>query len=103
MEQLVQEGKAKHIGVSNFSLPQVEKLLEASRIKPVANQVELHPLLAQRKLVGTCLRKGVCCIAYGPLGHGKGAVFDLPAVEKVARETGKSPAQARVPSFSYSI
>lgn len=38
---------------------QVEALLAAASIKPVVNQVELHPLLAQRKLVGTCLRK-VC-------------------------------------------
>lgn len=57
MEGLVKEGKAKHIGVSNFSLAQVEKLLETASIKPVVNQIELHPLLAQRKLVGTCLRK----------------------------------------------
>lgn len=57
MEGLVDCGKVKHIGISNFSLQQVEKLLEVSRIKPVVNQIELHPLLAQRKLVGTCLRK----------------------------------------------
>lgn len=36
---------------------QVEELLEYARVRPVANQVELHPLLAQRKLVGVCLRK----------------------------------------------
>lgn len=35
----------------------MEKLLEVAKVKPVVNQVELHPLLAQRKLVGTCLRK----------------------------------------------
>ena len=61
MEDLVDKGKVKHIGVSNFSLQQVEKLLEVSRIKPVVNQIELHPQLAQRKLVGTCLRKVRLC------------------------------------------
>ena len=60
-EQLVDEGKVKHIGVSNFSLTQIEELLEFARIKPVVNQIELHPALAQRKLVGVCLRK-VCYI-----------------------------------------
>lgn len=50
-------GLVRAIGVANFSLVQVEHLLGKSRIKPVVNQIELHPLLAQRKLVGTCLRK----------------------------------------------
>ena len=57
MEKLVDDGLVKHIGVSNFSTKQVEDLLEYARIKPVINQVELHPLLAQRKLVGVCARK----------------------------------------------
>ena len=57
MEALVDDGLVKHIGVSNFSVKQVEGLLETARIKPVINQVELHPLLAQRKLVGVCARK----------------------------------------------
>lgn len=57
MEQLVDDGLAKHIGVSNFSVKQIEEVLEYARIKPVANQVELHPFLAQRKLVGVCARK----------------------------------------------
>lgn len=57
MEKLVDDGLVKHLGVSNFSAKQVEDLLQYARIKPVINQVELHPLLAQRKLVGTCARK----------------------------------------------
>ena len=59
MEKLVDDGLVKHIGVSNFSVKQVEELLEHARIKPVANQIELHPFLAQRKMVGVCARK-VC-------------------------------------------
>ena len=51
------EGLTRYIGVSNFNLQQVEDLLAQARVKPVVNQVELHPLLSQRKLVGTCLRK----------------------------------------------
>lgn len=47
---------------------QVEDLLAVARVRPVVNQVELHPLLAQRKLVGVCLRKGVQCVAYSPMG-----------------------------------
>lgn len=57
MEKMVDDGLVRHLGVSNFSLKQVEELLEHARIKPVANQIELHPFLAQRKLVGVCARK----------------------------------------------
>ena len=57
MEKMVDDGLVKHLGVSNFSLKQVEELLERARIKPVANQIELHPFLAQRKMVGVCARK----------------------------------------------
>lgn len=57
LEKLVDAGLVKAIGVSNFSLKQVEALLASARVKPVCNQVELHPQLPQRKLVGVCFRK----------------------------------------------
>lgn len=63
MEKLVDDGLVKQIGVANFSLKQVEDLLKTCRIKPVVNQVELHPMLAQRKLVG-CLMRQVCSQLY---------------------------------------
>lgn len=43
---------------------QVEEVLGFAKVKPCVNQVEMHPLLAQRKLAGVCLRKGVLCTAY---------------------------------------
>jgi len=57
MEALVDDGLARLIGVSNFSEAQIEELLGCARIPPCANQVELHPRLAQRRLVGYCARK----------------------------------------------
>ncbi|KAK9807579.1 hypothetical protein WJX72_003232 [[Myrmecia] bisecta] len=93
LEELVDEGLVRHIGVSNFSLAQVEALVAGARIKPVVNQVELHPLLAQRKLVGGCLRKGVKCVAYSPLGHSAPVLLTHPEVVAIAEETGKTPAQ----------
>ena len=57
----MREGKVKHLGVANFGLSQVEKLLQTASVKPVVNQVELHPYLSQRKLVGTCRRKVSKC------------------------------------------
>lgn len=97
MECLVDDGLTRAIGVANFSLKQVEELLAFCRIKPCINQVELHPLLAQRKLVGTCLRKGVVCVGYSPLGSqrapGNAEVLGHPVVAQVAAEAGKTPAQ----------
>lgn len=57
LERLVDEGHVRNLGVSNFSLGQIEDLLSWACIKPVVNQVELHPFLPQRKLVGGMLRK----------------------------------------------
>jgi len=95
MESLVDDGLARAIGVSNFSLAQVEEVLalaKSPRHRPVVNQVELHPRLALRKLVGVCRRKGVQCVAYSPLGQGSLVRGDA-AVERVAAEAGKTPAQ----------
>ncbi|KAF2150215.1 Aldo/keto reductase [Myriangium duriaei CBS 260.36] len=68
MEQLVDSGKARSIGVSNFSIPQLEKLLSFARIKPACNQVELHPLLPQNKLLEFCNKQKISLTAYSPLG-----------------------------------
>ena len=98
MEALVEEGLVKSIGVSNFSLAQVESLIaEGAKIKPAVNQIELHPLLAQRKMVGVLFRKGITSVAYSPLG-GQGLFFPNtlitdPRVVKIAQQVGKTPAQ----------
>jgi hypothetical protein len=59
-------------------------------------QVELHPLLAQRKLVGVSWRKGVVTVAYAPLGsHKAREALDHPVVARIAAEVGKTPGQVR--------
>ena len=57
MEGLVDEGLTRAIGISNFSVAEAEALVTQARIPPAVNQCELHPLLAQRRLVGTCMRR----------------------------------------------
>ena len=93
MEALVEQGKVKYLGLSNFDLSEIEDVLSWCRIKPVVNQIELHPMLPQRKLVGVSMRKGTNSVAYSPLGHGSNDLFDHPTIQKIAAETGRSAGQ----------
>lgn len=68
MEKLVDDGLVKSIGISNFSKKQIERLLANARIKPVTNQVECQPYLAQTKLSEYLRSKEITLTAYGPLG-----------------------------------
>jgi len=90
MEKLVDEGLVKAIGVANFGLAAVEEIMASCRIKPAVNQVELHPQLADRKMVGVLFRKGVQCVAACPLAGRDSAVLSHPSVTAVAEELGKS-------------
>ena len=68
MEAVYKSGKARAIGVSNFSIKKLEELLETADITPHANQVELHPYLPQHDLVKWCQDKNILMEAYSPLG-----------------------------------
>lgn len=68
MEQAIDEGLVKNIGVSNFSIKKLENILENSRIKPSMNQVECHPYLQQDELLTYCNKNNVALTAYSPLG-----------------------------------
>ena len=68
MEKLVDKGLCRHIGVSNFSIHKLRKLLEGARLKPEMNQIELHPYLQQPEMLDFCCKNGVHLTAYSPLG-----------------------------------
>ncbi|KAK9016248.1 hypothetical protein V6N11_078751 [Hibiscus sabdariffa] len=98
MEALYDSGKARAIGVSNFSEKKLRDLLELARITPAVNQVELHPVWQQPKLHEFCNSKGIHLSGYSPLGSQAGEnvrkkVLDNPFVKWVAQEVGKSAAQ----------
>lgn len=95
LEALVDEGKVRHIGVSNFGEAELAALLSAARIKPAVNQIELHPRLPQTALVEYCQRNGIVVTAYSPLGRGtlKGAnMLSSPTVQELAARHAVSPA-----------
>lgn len=69
LEDCVNAGLVKSIGISNFNTKQIERLLGSATIKPVTNQVEIHPYLAQTKLKKFCEDRGIKLTAYSPLGN----------------------------------
>lgn len=68
MEELYERGQVKAIGVSNFSVPYLERLRQTWKVVPAVNQVELHPFLPQHELVAWCKQEGIVLEAYSPLG-----------------------------------
>ncbi|KAK3549159.1 hypothetical protein QTP70_033361 [Hemibagrus guttatus] len=68
MEALKTSGKVKSIGVSNFSIQQLERLLSVAKIPPAVNQVELHPYFVQADLIEYCKSKNITLVAYSPFG-----------------------------------
>ncbi|XWS55627.1 hypothetical protein CRYUN_Cryun09bG0017100 [Craigia yunnanensis] len=98
MEALYDSGKARAIGVSNFSSKKLGDLLEVTRINPAVNQVESHPVWQQPKLHAYCQSKGIHLSGYSPLGSQGGnnvrkKVLENPILKMVAEQLGKSPAQ----------
>lgn len=71
MEELQKEGKIKNIGVSNFNTAQLKDILDNCEIKPVINQVEIHPYLQNDTLVDFCHKHNVAVSAYAPVGAGQ--------------------------------
>ncbi|XP_057459116.1 NADPH-dependent aldo-keto reductase, chloroplastic-like [Lotus japonicus] len=98
MEALYDSGKARAIGVSNFSSKKLGDLLEVARIPPAVNQVECHPSWQQDKLRDFCKSKGVHLSGYSPLGSPgttwlKSDVLNHPVINVIAEKLGKTPAQ----------
>ncbi|KAJ7054749.1 NADP-dependent oxidoreductase domain-containing protein [Mycena amicta] len=68
MEQVLRHSKCEAIGVSNFSIKNLEEILKHSRTKPAMNQVEMHPYLAQNELLEFCRKHDIAVVAYTPSG-----------------------------------
>lgn len=91
LERLLAEGKCRAIGVSNFLVRHLEELLEAAKVVPAVNQVELSPFGSRQTLVAYCRKKGIAIEAYSPLT--KGQRLAHPAVVHLAHRIGRTPAQ----------
>lgn len=86
-------GLTRSIGVSNFLVPHLEKIVAQTGVTPAVDQIELHPAHQQRDITGWAADHGVRIESWGPLGQGKYDLFGLPEVRNAASVHGKSPAQ----------
>lgn len=86
------EGRARSVGVSNFTEAHISRLADETGALPVLNQVELHPYLQQPELRAFHAEHGIATEAWGPLGQG-GEVLQDPVITGLADEYGKTPAQ----------
>ena len=90
LEKFYAEGLAKAIGVSNFQIEHLERVLDGGSVVPAINQIEIHPAFQQRDVRGFQEPKGILTEAWGPLGQGKYDLAELPGLSDIASAHGKT-------------
>ena len=91
MEEIYKSGKAKVIGVSNYTINHLEEMKKYAKIPPAVNQVEFHPFLYQEELLGYCKQNNIVLQAHSPLAKNRGN--ENEAVKSIAKKYDKSPTQ----------
>ncbi len=94
LEDLVDEGKCKAIGLSDVNLQQAKGIFDAARIKPAVVHVESHPYLPEWDLLNYCKQNGIVFQAFAALGHSsQPRLLDDPVITAIASRVNKTPAQ----------
>jgi 2,5-diketo-D-gluconate reductase B len=91
MRHLMEDGRIRHIGVSNFPVALLQEATETLAAPILANQVEYHPYLSQNRLVAYCREAGIMLTAYCPLAEGQ--VTRDPLLKRIGAKHGRSAAQ----------
>lgn len=93
LEDLYEAGKLRAIGISNFYPDRMIDIASFSRIKPMVNQIEIHPHNQQKTAKEWNDKYGLQLEAWAPFGEGRGNMFDLPELKTIGEQYGKSVAQ----------
>ncbi|BFZ62520.1 hypothetical protein YB2330_003619 [Saitoella coloradoensis] len=95
MEEAVDDGMIRSIGVSNYGVSHLRELLATEpQIPPAINQIEVHPFNTRVDITSFCVQHGIVVQAYAPLA--KAMRFNHPVLKRVASKVGKTPAQVLV-------
>ena len=94
LEQILDSGRARAIGVCNFLPHHLEPLLAVASVPPALDQVELHPYLQQPELQAYCAEHGIALQAWAPVMRGR--VDQVPELVEIGRRHGKTPAQVSI-------
>jgi methylglyoxal/glyoxal reductase len=94
MVQSLRTGKARAVGVSNYTIELLQEILQNSDVVPAVNQVEFHPFLYQKHLLSFCEKNSIQLEAYSPLT--RGYRLNHPTILAVAKEHNKTPAQVLI-------
>ena len=93
LEDLYAAGRIRAIGISNCHAQHIAALEAVAKVKPVANQIEIHPYFSQEPLVALSREHGMLCESYSPLGGQGGTDLADPVIGQIAAAKGKTPAQ----------
>jgi diketogulonate reductase-like aldo/keto reductase len=94
LEQLMDDGRCKAIGLSDVGLERLQEIVATARIRPAVVQVESHPFLPEWELLDFCRRQSIVVLAFAALGHAaEPKVTDDPIIAAVAQRVHKTPAQ----------
>ena len=92
LEKLYKDGRVRAIGVCNFEIEHLERLLDHCEVPPAVNQIECHPYLQQQEIKAYCKEKGILIESWGPLQRA-GSLFEEETITRLAAKHHKTPAQ----------
>ncbi|EOV0789675.1 2,5-didehydrogluconate reductase DkgA [Yersinia enterocolitica] len=90
---LKEQGLIRSIGVCNFNIPHLQRLIDETGVAPAVNQIELHPLLQQRQIHAWNATHHIATESWSPLAQGGDGVFDQTVIRQLAQKYSKTPAQ----------
>ncbi|MGN0459871.1 MAG: aldo/keto reductase [Ruminococcus sp.] len=93
LEEFYEEGRIRAIGISNFYPDRMIDIASFAKITPMINQVEIHPHNQQIEAKEWNEKYGISVEAWAPFGEGRGGMFELPELKKIAEKHGKTTAQ----------
>jgi diketogulonate reductase-like aldo/keto reductase len=97
LEEIHSSGRARAIGVSNFTVKHLREMMEQyGNVKPAVNQIEMHPFLLQNDLLEYCASNKIVVTAYSPLGTGSSDLLKHRVVNDIAKQCGHTAAQVLI-------